>query len=112
MNLPNAVQSQHYQNESIDFGVSSAHFNESDKDHVESSLSTSGNDLHTIRQNNLCYFGFDKYFDPNATEYRENSFESNTIANQHQYIQSIAYNTNSGEINQPPNEMGKRLLFC
>lgn len=130
MNLPNALNLQHYQpnrNDSIDFGFLSTHFNENAKDKVESLFqldksekfpsSTSDNN-HKIRQNNLCHFGYDKCFDTNSIEYRannlnfsyENLFETNTMADQ-SCTQPIAYNTNYGEVNQLSNETGKFSIY-
>lgn len=126
MNLPNTLQSQHYQqnrNDSADFGFSSAQFIDSDKTNVESLFqsdksekfpSTATGSNHKMRPINHCYFGYDKCFDTNAIEYHpnnsnysyENRFETNPMANQ-QCTQSFAYNTNYAEINQPSNETGE-----
>lgn len=128
MNLPNAMQ--HYQkmpNEATDFGFSSTHLNESDKDKMESSFqldqsvkcpSPLSGSHDKIQRNDLYYFGYDRCIDTNAIEYRannlnysyENFFETNTTI-AHQCTQSAAYNINYGNINEPSNETGKFLLF-
>lgn len=121
MNFPNAVHSQHsheHRIDSIDFDFPSTHLAMNGRNSIESASSVAAagasgiTNLHTAREeNNLCYFGYDKYFDSNTTEYHKNSFDTNTIANQ-QCIQSIAYNTNYGEINHAATIETGRLFDC
>lgn len=113
MNLPNAVNSEYYQS---DYAALSTHFDDNDKHKVESLLQLDKSEKFpsSIRQNELCHFGYDKCFDTNSIDYRannlnfsyENVFETNTTVNQ-QCTQPIAYHTNYEGVNQFANETGK-----
>lgn len=119
MNLPNAVNSQYYQsnrNDLTDYAALSTNFDNNDKHKVESRLQLDKSEKFppSIRQNDLCHFGYEKCFDTDSIDYRtnnlnfnfENVFETNTTIDQ-QCTQPIAYHTNYEGGNQPPIGMGK-----
>lgn len=127
MNVPNAVHSEHYQqnpNDANDFGFSTKHFNESGKHKMESAFQldetekcpsqASGSNLKIQQHEISSYIGYDRCFDSNAIEYRannsnysyENLFEANTeFPTTH--TQPVAYHTNYGDVNELANETGQ-----